>query len=363
MKFEVISGDNQERWNHYILLLPEADIYFTAEYCKIYEKNGEGKATLAVYEDGDNIICYPYLLRSINHLPIIRTLDLQEEWYDITTPYGYGGPISNIKEPQKRERLFADFQKRFGQYCQENRIIAEFVRFHPILKNYEYYRAVNPVFMRNTIHVSLEGTEQEINQRFSPDNRNRIRKAKKEGLTTNFSDPKRLEHLVRLYYSTMDRKHANGYYYFSENFFTNTVSLLEGHVQLIEVKAGNLVVASSLFMHYNKYVHYHLMGASREYLRLAPVNLLLSEAIQWAKDKGYQYMHLGGGYTGNDNLFRFKRTFNSESVLDYYIGRKVHLPEVYGHISKCLNMSDEYFPVYRHPLLEQHIRMTATTIS
>ncbi|GAA3401994.1 lipid II:glycine glycyltransferase FemX [Paenibacillus hodogayensis] len=363
MSFEILAMADKEAWERYILLLPNADVYFTWGYCKIYEDNGEGLARMFVYSDQDGIICYPFLLRKINDLPIIRGIGIEEDCYDISTPYGYGGPLSNVTDSTVRKRLFASFSDAFGQYCRSNNIVTEFVRFHPIIKNYLDYEDVGPVFLRNTISIDLFGTDQEIMQRFSGENRNRIRKAKKEGLQFVCSDETNLDHFIRLYYSTMDRNNANSYYYFSDNFFLNTVELLSGHVKLFEVRLNDQVLVSSLFMYYNKYAHYHFMGANKEYLRLAPVNLLISEAAMWAKEQGCQYLHLGGGYIDKDSLYRFKRTFNEETALDYYVGKKVHRADIYNDILTRLSIDAkaEYFPAYRNPSLQRSHLLNTTT--
>ncbi|MDF2714757.1 MAG: hypothetical protein K0R28_1682 [Paenibacillus sp.] len=351
MGYSIVDADSREEWNAYLGQIHNADIYFTPEYCKIYEENGEGKAQLFVYTDGDCFICYPYLLRTINDLPWIKPMAISEQLYDIITPYGYGGPLCNAHDPDIREKLFEGFSETFGRYCREHNIVSEFVRFHPFLQNDQDYRAVNPVYSKNTIYIDLTQTEEEINKNFKPDNRNRIRRAHKAGLNVIHSDALEMDELIRLYYTTMDKKQATSYYYFCESFFRNTANFLAGNIRLIEVKYGEKVIVSALFMHYNKYVHYHLMGANKDFLPLAPVNLLISEAIKWAKSQGYHYLHLGGGYNGNDNLFKFKKTFNESATLDYIIGRKIHLPGVYKTLVRHLEMlpDQDYFPLYRHP--------------
>ncbi|TBL70836.1 lipid II:glycine glycyltransferase FemX [Paenibacillus thalictri] len=340
---------NSGEWNEYIGQIPDADIYFTPEYCKIYEKNGEGQAQMFVYREGNDFVCYPFLLRKVGDLPAVRQLDLREDLYDITTPYGYGGPITNVKETGKRQDLFRRFSKAFAEACGELRIIAEFVRFHPVLQNHRDYTAVEPAFNRNTIHIDLTASESEIQGRYSRDNRNRIRKALKEGLTVKHSPINEIDSLLSLYYKTMDKKQASDYYYFPRSFFHDTIADLNGHIELIEIRLGDQTIASCLFMHYNQFVHYHLMGSDKDYLRLAPINLLVHHAAIWAKSRGYRYLHLGGGSSGNDNLYRFKKSFDETEANDFYTGKMVRNPEAYQYIVERLGIEEQgsYFPVYR----------------
>lgn len=358
----VLDGSDAIAWNRYISKIPDADIYFLAEYCRIYEENGEGSARLFVYSEGDAIICYPFLLRNFNELPAVRAAGIREPLFDISTPYGYGGPLTNVTCPDERAGLFERFSVEIHKYCLENNIITEFVRFHPILKNYEWYQSVDSTCIRNTICLNLADGEEVIVGRYKSDNRNRIRKARKEGLTVVHASLDRLDYLLKLYYSTMDRNQAHPYYYFSEAFFRNTVQLLKGNIELVEIIMEDKVIASCLFMHYNKYIHYHLMGSNHEYLKVAPINLLIHEAMLWAKSRGYEYLHLGGGHTGNDTLYRFKKTFNMDSSLDYYVGKKIHNPDIYGKLQECIRSElaeDDYFPIYRHPSIQQKLLMRA----
>lgn len=349
----ILNAGQAREWNALLSGMPVTDIYFTPEYCRISEWNGEGRARLFVYEQDGDVILYPFLLRRVNELPGFASYGLSGDWYDITTPYGYGGPLARIAKARNREQRFADFAARFADYCAETRIISEFVRFHPLLRNDRDYRAVRPELSRRTIHVDLRPALPEIERKYNRDNRNRIRKALREGLTVRHTPLEKLDSLLELYYRTMDKLGAEPYYYFPPNYFRHTVTLLKGHVELIEVLHDARVIASCLFLHCGKFAHYHLMGSERDALPLAPVNLLLHHAVQWAKGAGLEALHLGGGYADSDSLYRFKKSFNELESNEFHIGRKIHRPDVYQTIRRQLSEEglDSYFPVYRHPRL------------
>ena len=63
------------------------DIYFTPQYCKIYENNGDGLLRNSTMNSKYGKVYYNFLLREIDWL-----ID-NKRYYDITTPYGYGGPL------------------------------------------------------------------------------------------------------------------------------------------------------------------------------------------------------------------------------------------------------------------------------
>lgn len=352
MQVHILGADNAAEWYRYLQELPKADIYFTPDYCKIYEENGEGQAQLFVYTEGNKFVYYPYIMRKVNGESIIQMNNTDIDLYDITTPYGYGGPLSNVIHQEERQELYRNFSEHFHEHCINNRIITEFVRFHPLLRNHNDYQQVAPTFVRNTVYIDLRLSNEEVWRNYSQGNRNRIRRAHKEGLVISHQDPHHLENFLELYYSTMEKKQANDYYYFNERFMANTLAYLQGNIELIEVKHGDKVIASCMFMVHGRYAHYHLMGSDRQNLNLCPVNLLIDYAASWAREKGCHYLHLGGGYLGEDNLYRFKRGFNTKDQLDFYIGRRIHCLDSYENIMRCLGsnhpeQSNEYFPAYR----------------
>ncbi|WP_046174494.1 lipid II:glycine glycyltransferase FemX [Domibacillus indicus] len=351
MLFKVLSIQDKEQWQYYINQMPSADIYFTAEYCHIYENNREGQAQLFVYEDGSSCICYPYLLREIDRSRLNAAV--QEKLYDITTPYGYGGPLTNILDEQERKRHFQTFQQVFSEYCQMQNIVTEFVRFHPLVGNHKDYSGVFPVFNRNTVSLTLQADEAALMDSLRNKGRNRVKYAMKQGLTVTREGLDHLNWFAENYAKTMEKNQADTYYFFDKQFFRDTVELLGGHLTIFAVRYEEEIIASAMFMHYNGYVSYHLTGSKQEYLHLAPSNLLVWHAAAWFGKLGYKSLHLGGGYQQGDDLLRFKRNFTKNPLLEFYIGKKIHLPDMYEKLTEGLDASSEFFPLYRHPTLEE----------
>ena len=89
-------------------------------------------------------------------------------------------------------------------------------------------------------------------------------------------------------------------------------------------------IASAIFLHSYDYIHYHLGGSLKEYLNYYPNNFLFWELIKFAKEKGFKYLHLGGGSSTDidDSLFKFKRHFGN-NILEFYIGTRIHNKDIY----------------------------------
>src|ERR1035437_11162312 len=148
--YEIFSLTDSDKWNKYLKMLPRGmqDIYFTPEYYSLYENNNDGKAFCFVYNEGNNIALYPFLRNSILDLGY----DLDKEYYDIQGVYGYNGVLSNNHSFEFRTGFYSAFNK----FCEENNIIAEFTRFHPILKNQKFSEGFLTVIKdRNTVFLDL----------------------------------------------------------------------------------------------------------------------------------------------------------------------------------------------------------------
>ena len=61
--------------------------------------------------------------------------NIEKNYFDLETPYGYGGPISNSND----KNFLNEANNFFCEWIKSNFIVAELIRFNPILKNYSNY--------------------------------------------------------------------------------------------------------------------------------------------------------------------------------------------------------------------------------
>jgi lipid II:glycine glycyltransferase (peptidoglycan interpeptide bridge formation enzyme) len=99
-------------------------------------------------------------------------------------------------------------------------------------------------------------------------------------------------------------------------------------------------------MYNNDIIHYHLLGNDYEFITLGANSLIICEIAQWAKDKGIKEFHLGGA--SKESLFKFKKSFTKNGVLDFYVGTKIRNESIYNTLIKLCGVNDKgYFPGYR----------------
>lgn len=322
------------------------DIYFEPHYGKLCAIIEGGSLEIFDLQTDHGRVRSMFLKRK---LPL--ALDPQQTFFDITTPYGYGGPIIMALTGDK-ESLLREFSQRFAAYCEKERIICEFVRFHPILGNAQDFRSCyETVYMRKTVVTPLQAGVDPLTQQFSKSARKTIRKGLHHGAQIEIvENPGNLDIFTSIYYDTMNRKDAENFYYFPREYFDYLLKHLNHHFINVNIWLGGQCIASGIYFIYDEIMQIHLSGTRREYLQLSPAYLLRYGAINWAKEQGFRYVHHGGGVSNDphDRLFQFKSRFSRSEPLDFYIGKKIYLQSVYDEITaKCGKGNSAYFPQYR----------------
>ena len=340
----VYSLENSEQWDTLVCTFADHDVYWLSGYVKAFQIHGDGEPLLFFYENdgirGINVVMKRDIAKDIHFVGKLS----ENEYFDFTTPYGYGGWLI---EGKGKEELFQEYEN----WCCRNGIICEFVRFHPVLKNQESSTdAYEVVPLGNTVALDLS-TPEAIWANITSKNRNVIRKAQKNGIKIyNGRYPDIYKVFREIYNGTMDKDNAEDYYYFDESFYESILYDLPQHSQVFYADLGGKVIAASIMLMANGRMNYHLSGSVRDYANLAPTNLILYEAALWGCANGCKTLHLGGGVgSGEDGLFAFKKAFNRGQPCRYHIGKNIFLSEIYEKLIAMRTSLQErgFFPCYR----------------
>lgn len=327
MSFKLLSINDKKEWTFYLNNLPaeQHDIYYTPEYYSLYENNGDGEAMCFVFKDKDQMALYPFLINSVNALGY----KLDNQYYDIQGAYGYNGIVSSS---QNKDFIKA-FYRAFNAYCQDNNIIAEFTRFHPLLKNFNISEPfLKVIFDRKTVFIDLVKSEENLFSDLQNTTRKQIRRCINRynlQIIQKTNDITFLSTFANIYNETMNRVGSNAYLKFNMDYFRD-LFLSNKTIQFIAMFQNEPVgMITAIFD--GKYMHGHLGGTLTEYLNLSVYSLLYWEMIKTAKKMGLNYLHVGGGVTSEDNdpLFVFKKHF-SNNLSDFYIGKKIHNIDIYN---------------------------------
>lgn len=329
--YKILTLSDQITWNEYIHNLPinQQDIYYTPEYYSLYENNGDGKAMCFVFEKDGEIALYPFLLNSVNNLGY----HLDKQYFDIQGAYGYNGVISSCYSPQ----FIKVFHTAFNEYCNQTNIIAEFTRFHPLIKNQEFSKENMGInYDRKTMYIPLENNFNNIFKKFQTTTRKQINRCNtKYNIEVEFSrkNSSQIDIFYSIYCDTMKRANSIEYLYFNEKYFSDLISNTDSILMI--AKLDSKPIAGLIFFCNNYYIHGHLGGTLTEYMHTSAFSLLYSEMIKTGIKTGCKYFHAGGGTTreSDDKLLQFKKNF-SDTLTDFYIGKKIHNQNAYDEVVK-----------------------------
>lgn len=349
-EFQKITLEQVQQWEDIRERFREADVYYTNGYVRGLALHGDGNPIMAYYSCDGLEAVNVVMKRDIADFKPLRNICSPGQWYDSTTPYGYGGMLlqgENISENQIRQAAEA-----YTRFCVRERIIDEFVRFHPLNQNAVYGKYFYDLSLCGpTVAIPLH-SEEEILSQMKPTHRNRLRKSMKLGIQIRFStDLEDLSVFRSIYEETMQRDNAQLYYYFEPEVYETWFKNLENHIVLCEAVFEDEVIASAIMLYGNGRMHYHLGGTKTKFLSFSAYNQLMYEAAKFAFQHGCTQMHMGGGLGAQmDSLYQFKKKF-APKVDDctFYIGRRVYNYEMYNILINARELSGatSYFPAYR----------------
>jgi len=362
--YEILDYTSNKYWKDLLNENSISSVLFSPEYFRLWELNGDGEAKLFFYKCNYGLVLYPFLIRKINDLEFFQQMKIDEIFYDITSPYGYGGPLVKPYNESGIDLLLEGFIKEFSLFCKKNKIVSEFIRFHPLMENHaNFIGRLEIEKMNSIIYVDLSVAEEELWENYKRNNRKNIKKALRNYIEVAVDAKfEFLDEFLEIYHGTMKKNNANKYYFFPKKFFEFIRTNFNNNYVLFASKVNNKIVSVELAI-YDKDIIYSFLGGSlSEYFPLRPNNLLKHKLILWAKEKNIKYYLIGGGYHPEDGIFEYKHSFSKNGVKDFFVGRKIYDIKKYKIFEKSfkkyllnnnllINPIDlkeiKYFPIYR----------------
>ena len=339
----IYSIEDNAKWDGIVKSFARHDVYYLSGYVKAFMIHGDGVPQLLYYEADGLKAIYVFMK---------RMTDI-DGYYDCVTPYGYGGVL--FEGDTSIENLMAFWKAYIEKMCEQG-IVDNFVRYHPVLANAIPMKKIsNVIDLGKTIAFDLTSPDI-IWDNIISKNRNMIRKAENNGIEIQhgknlslFSDFK------RIYNATMEKDHAEEYYFFEDAFYESIHRDLNDNYEMFYAVLNGEIIAISIMLFANDQLHYHLSGSMIEYRNLAPSNLLLYKAAIWGYEQGFKTFHLGGGVgSGEDGLYKFKAAFNRNSDYQFSIGKEIFDQEKYDELVSLraskdneFNPDSSFFPLYR----------------
>ena len=339
---------NDRRWSAFLDRAPHS-IYHLPEYSGVAGQYEGGEPVAFYAEEDDHALLIPLLVRE---LP--RELGAPTNWRDATSPYGYAGPLSTagIGTEALGRGLSA-----LRELARARDIVSAFIRFNPLRSiSIDAFGAFGSVVNHGPIvYVDLTKTADEWWAETRSGHRENIVRLTRSGYSVTMDDWSAYEEFRTLYATTMQRRSARAFYFFTDEYFAQLRAMLGDRLHLCTVRGpSGDVAASALFMLTNGIAEYHLSGTAEQHIAKAPTKLMLDFARRWAKEHGASILNLGGGFGGSaSSLYHFKTGF-SRSQADFHSARVVFDADRYEDlVGRRLRSADAppdgYFPSYRQP--------------
>ncbi|MBU9673729.1 GNAT family N-acetyltransferase [Planococcus sp. CP5-4] len=318
------------------------DIFFTPEWNEAYATHEGGEFQQFEWKSELGHIVYPFIKRPV---------PLLEGWFDTITAFGQSGPvIIDAKEGQRRA-LVDEFDAAFQDFCEQQRIVSEYIRFSSWVKNAEDFFLHYGLDMRGVVMYIDLTVDDPFHYEFSSAARQQVRRALKNGVTLEYDfTGDTLDDFCRLYDLTADRNDFPDHYLFDPGMLKESFKHLEGKQFLLNAKYDGKTVSSALIVHHGDYMHYHLVANDPEYFRCAGNSLIMAEACRYGKELGFSQFHLGGAST--EALYRFKRRFTKTEPLEILTGKRIRNSDMYGRLTELKRLQSGientgHFPLYR----------------
>ena len=216
-------------WDDIVRGFAQYDVYYLSGYVKAFQIHGDGYPQLLYYEADGLKAIYVFMKRE-------TAID---GYFDSVTPYGYGGVLFEGDVSEDNLRVFWN---AYVGMMKEIGVVDNFVRYHPLLANAHIMKCVSNVTdLGKTVAIDISSPEV-IWKNLTSKNRNMIRKAEKNGIEIRHGkDFALFNDFMRIYNATMEKDHAEDYY-----FFGNAERLKVYHHHFVADILGKVFCKSSL---------------------------------------------------------------------------------------------------------------------
>lgn len=329
---------SKQEWDNVLSKVDTYDFYHTYDYHTISKQEDE-ECVLLQFEKDNYLIAIPLIIR-----PIKGT-----DCFDITSVYGYSGPVSkNISYSFNNTQFITEFR----EYLFNKKIVSVFSRLNPfinyqkdILKNLgdcEDLSSVVFIDLTNDIEVQRQGYQRRI--------KSHINKSRRLCTIKKAQTQEEIEAFIDIYYENMNRVDAEDSYYFDKDYFFKFLKCNDFETDLLLAidNETNQYISGVMFVKTNQIVQYHLSGTKTDFLNIMPVKMLIDEMRILATNKGYKYLNLGGGLgSKEDSLLRFKKSFSKE-LETFSLWKYIVNVDAYNKLSSKNEVTNtNYFPAYR----------------
>lgn len=332
----------EAKWRGLVKQALKYDFYHSWTYHSL--DKSAGNAVMFVYKEGPDFVAIPLIKRDI----------LDSAYHDMSSVYGYSGPISNRELKTLTEDFVAHFKRSFLDFLKEEQVVTVFSRLNPFFDQSGLMAGFGGLVDNGKVVVFDLGLSLEVQQsNYHGGVLRKIRKLKEKGYYVKEANADEdIRNFVSIYTSNMLRVDASETYYFDEAYFKILLHTDEFDARLLFVyDKDDYPVCGAVIVLTNGIMQAHLLGTRADYLADSPAKLLTEEITILGRKLGAKYYNLGGGLGfKEDSLFLWKTNFSS-LTFDYQTWRFVADQEAYTALILQQEIEPQtevdFFPLYR----------------
>jgi hypothetical protein len=324
-------------WNIYLYSFPEVyhDINYSSQYHQVMEAKGDGKPELFIAEENGKLYFHPYMIKQIKNIG--KTV-ITEEIYDIQSVFGYTGPIVNTNDSN-----FINIATRlFENVSRERKIIVEFIRFNPLLRNHLSINSapnLEVILLKEYVYVNLMIPEDQIFRKYHSKLRENLHSAGRDhSWDLVISKEKDFYcQVVSLIEDHLRFLRVDKYYHGTTEYYDRLYQMVLANGQVfgaIEKESGELL-SGEIFVFDKGTVYYlHTAYKSRDPRTSSIHKLLIHKAFIYFQSKGFCNVCFGGGVSNSpeDSLIKYKKKFSGYTE-NFYIGKRILNTELYDKVN------------------------------
>lgn len=307
-KLKVTTKLNIKQWSEFVSNHPKGNIFQTPEMCEVYKKTKRYEPmSLAIVDSSENI-------QAMLLAHVIKEFDGFLGHFSSRSII-QGGPlfVENDVGKEALKLLLQEYDKivKKNALYTQIRNLYDTSKFKDVfLQNgYKYEEHLN--FL-----VDLTKPKDELWGALTKKRRNRVRMARKKGVTTEEADDK---NLISIFYSLIQETYKNARMPLADTSLFESIFdllILKEMAKIFLAKHENTYIGGICVLTYNTRIYNLYAGASKEYLQLCPNDLLGWYSIEWGLENGYKIFDLGGAGKPNEkySVREFKKQFGGEEV-------------------------------------------------
>ncbi|WP_207425892.1 GNAT family N-acetyltransferase [Pedobacter sp. SYSU D00535] len=338
---QIVTILEPEKWQKYVTSCSQYDFYHTWTY---HSLNKCGEPFLFVFEEKELLVVFPLIKRKIYNTGL----------FDLTSVYGYSGPISDRALEKLSAAELKRFRDAFLDFLHEGNYVSVFSRLNPFFNQIPLLERLGGIHSNGEIvAIDLSSSYKDQAGKYRKNVSVAVKQLRQKGYQVKeASSIGEVATFIRIYTENMERLQAADQYYFDENYFLRFLSAEDYKSKLYLVYAGQEAISGTLVTFTNGIIQGHLIGTKAAYLSESPAKLLVDEVSIIGRELKMDFYHLGGGLGfKKDSLFHWKIGF-SDYCLPYYSWRYIADRTAYKNLVSAHSLLDEstvdYFPLYRY---------------